>query len=368
MNEPNHACDCCNAPPCSAPTLEYISTSSQCVGCGEINPDAVVDAENPLKYCRTIVTHHGDGEGDTTKIYTLDENGECEATCSGSWTHHEGLVRKNETIVNPPPGVSTTTVFRCWSSVSNTTYSYDDGSCIPTETVDDTPRSFSRSDVSGDEEGFGDCIDGVGSTTITVPGPPFTFPTNSPDCGCSDGTPAEVTADTYTYSDCEECAWTDFPEWPAWPGESEDEILPGQGYLDEAASTIDTRTKIQYRLKFTPPGTCYLKVWLRKTTVVVADPAAVPPVEASTTHDDSETYEWIGTGSPCLTDVTKPYSDNANRINSPPTEIPVPTTKGTIAVSILKYSCVEGYEPDVTDPDNKQPNGFPDPAWEAAPP
>lgn len=35
---------------------------------------------------------------------------------------------------------------------------------------------------------------------------------------------------------------------------------------------------------------------------------------------------------------------------------------------IKKYACIPGYEPDISDEDNPQPNGFPDPSWEAAPP
>jgi hypothetical protein len=128
------------------------------------------------------------------------------------------------------------------------------------------------------------------------------------------------------------------------------------------------QSKFKYRLKFKPPGTCYLKVWFRKTTVNHGDSTAVPPVAGSTTYDDSVIYEWNGTGNPCLTDATKPYSDDANLVYSPPTEISVPTINGYIEIRVLKYSCVEGYEPDITDSYNLQPNGFPDPDWEAAPP
>jgi hypothetical protein len=147
--------------------------------------------------------------------------------------------------------------------------------------------------------------------------------------------------------------------------------VAGQG-TDCSAETELTfgqlrKRKCKYRLKHSPTGTCYLKVWLRKTTTITADPDADPPVEASTTHDDS-TYEWNGTGNPCFSEHLKAYDAAENIIYSEVTEIPVPETKSEVVVSLLKYSCLEGYEPDISDPENKQPNGFPDPAWEAAAP
>jgi hypothetical protein len=179
-----------------------------------------------------------------------------------------------------------------------------------------------------------------------------------------------------------------FPEYGPWPGEDEDPELPplepGQsrgsyatGFSvashDQDSNGNSIKQQMQFRIRHHPTGTCYLKVWFRKTTTVEGDPGADPPVPEEVTHDDSTTYEWTGTGSPCFTDPLKPADDPANLIHGDPIEVEAPElgTDGraaTVVVSILKFSYLPDYEPDVSDPENPQPDGWPDPFWEPAAP
>ena len=152
----------------------------------------------------------------------------------------------------------------------------------------------------------------------------------------------------------------DYPEWttgPAWLPLvlNEGQSTSGEAYRKWSLATtnplapegvIRSEKKFEYRIRHLNPSTNYLKVWLRKTTVVTASPGTSPPVSGSTSIDDSKTYEWAGT-----------IDAGSQIIVSEPTEVPVPTTNSTETISILKYSCVEGYIPDLSDP--LKPNGFP---------
>jgi hypothetical protein len=157
-----------------------------------------------------------------------------------------------------------------------------------------------------------------------------------------------------------------YPDWPAWPGESEEDYTTGQGNSNIAEKAADYQVKIKWRFRHTPTGTCYFKAWVRKTfTPAPTDPPADPLPEPTVTE---ESYEWIGAGNPCIADPTKAFDHEENLIVGDEIEVLPPEEPGQIFVELIKFSCVEGYEPDITDEDNPQPNGFPDPTWEAAPP
>lgn len=423
MNEPNNACDCCNAPPCEAPILEYVSSEGWCafdcaywdgntltyyankvvtygygqktsyvarkLGPGETIPPLIqpADPEDPESQEVELAPELVEGDcvfeqtcsgaytqTDTSTSTPWGDPSDCSAfsayinlaitnTWTGSGTYDEnGFLRQGDGCSTVYSGSGSSNASNSEGSYSNSATVNPDGSvdwsggygvfaCCTGEAYSSAPVATALLYTCNCFTSYWYCLD-VETVTTYVP---------------QVGNTGTVFSNPVT--DCE----VELPVYPAWPNETASPRLSGQGsattafnkYLDYGSVA---KRKINYRLKFTPPGTCYMKVWLRKTTSIAADQTAVPPVAASTTHDDSEAYEWIGTGSPCLTDATKPYSDNVNRVYSPPTEIPVPLTKGAVTISILKYSCVEGYEPDIEDADNKQPNGFPDPAWEAAPP
>ena len=379
------ACNCCSEPPCAAPVLECVSVSSECYSpaCGEADPNqdmTPVDGVIPqARYCKTVTTHHGDGEGDTTKTYAVDEDGNCTSSCSGSWTHKLGKISGSYSGSQDDQSWTWT----CWSSDGSTTYSYDGtAACVLSEVTDDEKHSGgSGSNTRTGESGESTCTDGVLITMVTSGGTTFRTESTSPDCGCTGAAPEAITPDTKDYSDCSEvppCDLPEFPEFPDWPTYPPDDPIVFEDGQGDGCSAIrnwteggvsKNETKVQWRIRHSPTGTCYLKVWLRKTTTVTGDPTADPPVEDEVTTDDSETYEWEGTGNPCIDNPDDGASATSNDIiDEDDHAIDPPDENGSISIEILKYSCLRGYEPDVSDEDNPQPNGYPDPAWEAAAP
>lgn len=102
-----------------------------------------------------------------------------------------------------------------------------------------------------------------------------------------------------------------------------------------------------------------------------------PPPEVESSHS----MTWNGTTTPCFPtgiDLTTPSSWNlgdeftVNPIQTTTPEGPPEAfaweTSTTINVENIRWSFVPGYTPDISDPDNPQPNGFPDPTWGLAAP
>jgi hypothetical protein len=131
----------------------------------------------------------------------------------------------------------------------------------------------------------------------------------------------------------------------------------------------------EYRLSFTSPPTNYLKVWIgTRTTESGQQPSAG--------------YCYTGH----LETISESFSETSIILAEPSTykkksEVQYSNTypfgqsligavyngsysayQKSTTVFITRYSFVEGYEPDISDPENKQPNGFPDPNWEPSPP
>lgn len=127
-------------------------------------------------------------------------------------------------------------------------------------------------------------------------------------------------------------------------------------YVNDRLDVVVQKAKL--KLVHPPTPTCYLKVWVRKRfTPANGDPD---------TLTDVASYEWSGTGRPCLEDDEKWWLDPDNRITSVQTwELDVPEEPGVLTLEVKKYSFVQGYEPDNPlpdgsrpDPDNN-PNAFP---------
>ena len=127
---------------------------------------------------------------------------------------------------------------------------------------------------------------------------------------------------------------------------------PGFGFDYEITLSNPAEPPLRWRVQpHAPSGTCYLKVWLQKR--LVDDVSPLGP------------YEWIGTGNPCLAEPLLAYNATGNLITP---EWAYDAATEYHSVEIVKWSCLPGYEPDITDPENPQPNGFPDPTWEPAAP
>ncbi len=113
--------------------------------------------------------------------------------------------------------------------------------------------------------------------------------------------------------------------------------------------------------------TCFLRVWYRVWTNTIAAPSWTPPIADSESYVD-DVCEWEGVGNPCLPDPAVSVYDIANRIIPIVTVVAVPGPRTVVSVEILKFSYLDAYEPDISDPLNPQPSGFPDPLWEPLPP
>ncbi len=124
---------------------------------------------------------------------------------------------------------------------------------------------------------------------------------------------------------------------------------------------------LTYHLSHSPTGTCYLKAWLRTVFLPTSTPEDPPP---SPVYTDLDPYEWEGETTPCIPLPNSRFDSESNMITGPESdEIELAALDdGSTNVEVSKFSCVKGYEPDITDEENPQPNGFPDPAWEAAAP
>jgi hypothetical protein len=394
-------CNCCEQPPCGVPVLEFrsvtiIGTLDECgYGYAGDDPDFIGKTFRVVTKTQTITSSY------QQYAYEADEEGE-----GGSWVlcasgTYTGTATTTDTA-SPTEGGGCCYRTSSIGSASGTD-TYHTGGCLPSP-VAGSPESGSVSySASGEESSDscdpeGDSSEGSSTTTFSFVysdgeggtetisgsdtadwadyfvGEPDTWDgatgtsseTNDNDDPESGDHSTTTTTVTHTYSDLIEMIFPEFPAYPAWEGESEDELLTGQGYEESSFNSTSSRTKIQWRLRHPPSGTCYLKAWVRKTfTPAPTDPPTDPPPEPTVTV---ETYEWNGTGNPCLTDPMKAGDHDDNRITGDENEVLPPEELGETLVELIKFSCVDGYDPDITDPDNPQPNGYPNPEWEAAPP
>lgn len=152
-----------------------------------------------------------------------------------------------------------------------------------------------------------------------------------------------------------------------WKPESEE---------DDQSWQLNT-TKLKIRIRHGATGSCYLKVWFKALFTPYDDKNVAGPTETILFGEDSQLppYIWNGTGNPCVKDQTKSIGDGDNLYTEPEdgtiiefAEGDAEPRNGIMYVSIDKWSCLEGYEPDNSDEENPQPNGYPDPAWESAAP
>ncbi|MEI6036095.1 MAG: hypothetical protein WCS65_17660 [Verrucomicrobiae bacterium] len=351
------ACHCCEAPPVSVGIeCDSAAASKSKPGpCGEINPADSL-------YYLTVTTVHNDGHTSVTQ-YTVDpDTGECtsETTCSGTWTHTDTYTSGIDTNCDESPdpgferwllwcrsGSATKTITWNTDCSTTTTYSgsvsaYSEGgwNCPPPTCADFADYMEDASIASdGTISGTGDGVYLLEALAGTEP------PAGVASVIYSNASAEETTADLITRT---ESAIPAYPD--TWTGTcSSYRNLSG----DETSYSV---RKHKWRIAHPPSGTCYLKVWLQQVET---------PETGSPTITALDPYEWTGTGNPCLEDDTLAVDHADNKITGDETEIGIPTEDGTITVEIVKFSCVPGYEPDISDPANPQPNGYPDPAWTA---
>jgi len=128
--------------------------------------------------------------------------------------------------------------------------------------------------------------------------------------------------------------------------------------LSENETTLSASNS-EWKIEHSPTASCYLRVWLR---------SKFTPTEGEVVYTDLDPYVWSGSGNPCLINPLLSVSDDANVIHGGANDLPIPQENGTEIVEVMKWSYLPDYEPDISDPSNNQPNGFPDSTWEAAAP
>lgn len=338
-----------------------------------------------VSYYKTV-----DTKEDTSVVTTtaeFDEDGDCVSsiTCPElvvTRTVVDNWAYTNPMSGDPPSGGGTGT----FNSTKVTTKTLDTNTCALGEEVitecsgsviitngTNNPTDFATYNFSGGWSLVdGQCVCSGTASGTDFMGESYSYQTDCPGVAgtqvlYSDTTVPAPGEASFVYTDG--VVDDDFPAYPPW-----DDARPanfvfadGQGVLCWAEKTSTTKQKFKFRIKHKPTETCYLKLWIRKTTTVTADPSATPPRAASTTHDDTEKYTWNGTGNPCLASPNKSPEHADNLVKSADFEIAVPDTEGaTVVMAIRKWSCVSGYEPDPNDP--TKPNGFPCPDCEADPP
>jgi hypothetical protein len=334
------------------PVMECRSVSIDGAICGTLNP------EDGLYYTVMEVLDKSLLQTQTTTWSINEETGACEVSgpeCTGSCTNeYVGGFNQND---NPIGG---------WDEVLSC-------GCVETITCEGSSWSGSGS-YHYNDHGFNL------SGTFDCETQEWTGDNGGYSCSePSGGTCYQDSGEETTYSGLATLEEPEFPAFALWPGETGDAppaLLPGQTRGTECSASSNgnatsiSKRKVEMRFKHAPSATCYLKVWLRKTTTIYANPSATPPIAGSVTHDDSEVYEWNPTANPCIAVPTKSVEHADNVIKSTPViSIAAPAvldTTTTVSYSMLKYACIPGYEPDLEDP--TKPNGYPCPDCEADPP
>ena len=342
-------CDC-NQPFCNEGGIQCVSSEvwKGCSLCGELNPD-----DNKYYLVKTETMTDG---GTKVTTHSLDpDTCECshETVCSGSYT------------------ITITTEFECYRSsdgerVTITQTATGEYTINADCSVSSTSFEYSPDDIDPDNE-YSYCVGGAPSEVQTP-------------------TPLEeAPAPVYSVSSGDiEVPLPEFPEYPEWGATS---LADGQG-LSCNAEYIETAVKddhgnityksvsyrkVKWRGWNRVTATCYYKHWVMQRTETEADPDAEPPVEASVSTTEAGTWEWIGTGNPCIPVPTSPRESDDNKITEEASdEIIVVVTGQTVEVgsaevgSAIYYSCVPGYTPVSGDP--TKPDGYPCPGCEAEAP
>lgn len=123
----------------------------------------------------------------------------------------------------------------------------------------------------------------------------------------------------------------------------------------------------RYRIRYTDSPTGYLKIWLRRTIFGTRrrySPFTVETFE-TTSSISMVLNSSLGGGQESFCDQGGYYNYSENFSNDAVFSLPLIQqgwrVQYSVVVSIEKYSFLADYEPDISDPNNPQRSGFPDP-------
>lgn len=387
MNPPNHACGCCEVPEPAPLALEHRWSRCRYAPCGERDFSEGSDDYNFY----TVITTEGTGSS-STWTYFRDEEWNCQyeqTGCSGTYVSTDTTTtiyadNMGDCVSASGTEIYTSTDTRVWDAEENTcvtTTEYTGTSSLNlvrtgytftcARTLDPLTGLWSGESTSC----FGDPLAYNASGSFN-----YCFGVSTVNSVTADPAGPETTV-TKTVPEERGC---DFPAFGPWPGEDADpeaealrsnqSIGAGSGasyaYAEEiGGSKLPEFRQLEIRVLHEPIPTCYLKVWFRLTKITEDGLPYTVEIDDAIT----EPYEWTGTGNPCFDVPELPVTASENLVKGTAVAVMAPEMgplgeRVTATLSILKWSYLPGYEPDISDDENPQPNGFPDPEWEPAAP
>jgi hypothetical protein len=151
-------------------------------------------------------------------------------------------------------------------------------------------------------------------------------------------------------------------------------VQNGITYYNGSASCNIDGAKV-YRIAYTPSPTGYLKVWLKRTRTVTAKVKSFTvPLENNPIITLAENVDRVAVtlsstkqdeNSPCESETlySPDYQNDSLILTGGLFNSAYEYYARYQTVEIEKYSFLQDYEPDISDPNNPQPNGFPNPNW-----
>jgi hypothetical protein len=138
-----------------------------------------------------------------------------------------------------------------------------------------------------------------------------------------------------------------------------------------ATRALGAATELKYRIDVCHLPTTYLKVWfLLQQKIDSGSWSDIPPPAPIVITDATLHHATWVTPPPDPWNPSYPYLV-CDYIPLGEAGITAPLMSGstvTQRLTVAKFSYLPDYEPDILDPLNPQPSGFPDPAWEPAAP
>lgn len=299
MSAPNHPCDCCATPDCPSVSIQWESRAASKAKCGHSEFPGFASTPPKRYLVATQVIAAFESEEctsippfDADEIESREYSGECVNTINPA-NCVSTVTGSGQVVITYCDGNSETVTLNCGTALGCDEYQ-SATTCVQDYASLSGPAPYSTTTLSDEY-----------TTSLLMSNTAAALPAWDNDWNDTAGSLRNLTTDELNYS-IRESKW---------------------------------------RLRHAPSGTCYLKVWLReKFTPATGDP----------TYTNLDPYIWQGTGNPCVSDPTKHPSHSDNMITGPENTLVIPTTNGTVTVEVLKYSCVEGYEPG-----EGEPNGYP---------
>jgi hypothetical protein len=371
-------CECCVSSGAGV-FINSISTFKQCYPkeeeeeeepCEYTDPEDT--SECPVRYSTRVTT--------TTVDDSTSTSGECDLAKGILFSFEDSrfinyTITTTETCGQPPTTTQSGSSGRTSSSTNCVTgFIVNPVSCSSTLTKDGW-----KGDLNGDLIS-GPCYDGGDpTTTVTYSDPISDEETLTPDPECEETEIPFPEFPDKCQSGCQTDEDDDCDDLP--------DLKEGQGYsstaFDFSINGEIFEQKFKYKIVHSAPSTCYLKVWTREkiykyvkktpdlTDLLDPDNPCYQPnpqnyqyweadEEEPFSYEGEQTYIWSGptVKNGLCVDHEKGVGHCDNYEES--SVRTVNATNGQEVFLEMKYSFVEGYEPDWPDePDYCKPNGFP---------